>query len=69
MPRFTSRVARSRCAATGKQRYLTYFEARDAAVEIERTTGENHGRPYRCDKCGDFHLGKSGPDRNAPIQE
>ena len=58
MPKPASRIARSRCPDTGKQRYTTYFEARDAAAEIRRSTGEDHGAPYRCDLCGDFHLGK-----------
>lgn len=52
---------RSVCAATGKRRYASYFEAKAAAREIRDTMYEDHGNPYRCDECGGFHLGRSQP--------
>lgn len=51
------RIGRTICSITGKHRYPDYFAARDAAETIARTTGEDHGRPYRCDACKGFHLG------------
>ncbi|MFN2524789.1 MAG: hypothetical protein ABR505_00770 [Actinomycetota bacterium] len=50
---------RSVCSATGKRRYGNWFEARDAAELIKREASEDHGRPYRCEHCGGFHLGRA----------
>jgi hypothetical protein len=55
------RMTRSLCTDTGKKKYRRYFEARAAADDIARTSRENHGRPYQCEHCGDWHLGRSSP--------
>ena len=52
-------MASSYCGKTGKQRYGTYFEAKANASAIKDQTAEDHGTPYRCDACGDWHLGRS----------
>ena len=59
MSRLPRRMARSYCGKTNKQRYATYFEAKAAAQAIKDQTREDHGTPYRCEHCGDFHLGRS----------
>lgn len=53
------RMASSYCGKTGKQRYETYFEAKANASAIKDQTDEDHGTPYRCESCGDWHLGRS----------
>lgn len=53
------RMGRTTCAPTGKKRYRGYWEARAAAGEIRHQTGDDHGKPYRCDECGGWHLGRS----------
>ena len=50
------------CAATGKRRYVSYWAARQASLEIRRE-GQDHGRPYSCDECAGWHLGRSSPVR------
>lgn len=53
------RVGRSVCSATGgKRRYASYWEARAAARQIRDETSSDHGRPYRCDRCDGWHLGR-----------
>ncbi len=54
------------CAKTGKRRYEDWYAARDAADLIRRETGEHHGRPYRCEHCGGFHLGREQGAQRAP---
>jgi hypothetical protein len=53
------RFSRTLCTKTGKQRYDSYWDARAAAQNIKDTLAEDHGRPYRCDGCGGWHLGRS----------
>lgn len=48
---------RSICARTGKKRYDSYFEARQARDAIKHQTGEEHGKPYSCSSCDGWHLG------------
>ena len=52
-------MASSYCGKTGKQRYISYFEAKANAAAIRDQTHEDHGTPYKCDHCGDWHLGRS----------
>ncbi|MGH2694407.1 MAG: hypothetical protein ACRDJJ_06260 [Actinomycetota bacterium] len=52
---------RSTCAKTGKRRYGSYFEARQAAASIRSDVGEEHGKPYECTHCRGWHLGRTGP--------
>jgi hypothetical protein len=47
------------CTATGKRRYPSYSDARRAATEIRNEMDQDHGRPYRCDECGGWHLGRT----------
>jgi hypothetical protein len=49
------------CAKTGKRRYDSYFEAKHSAASIRHEVREEHGTPYRCEHCGGWHLGRSGP--------
>jgi hypothetical protein len=46
------------CAETGKRRYDSYFEAKQAAASIHRESGEDHGKPYACGHCNGWHLGR-----------
>ncbi|HEX2241269.1 MAG TPA: hypothetical protein VHJ82_09040 [Actinomycetota bacterium] len=57
---------RSICAETGKRRYADWFEARDAAELIKHEMAEDHGRPYHCEHCGGFHLGRDQGAQRAP---
>jgi predicted RNA-binding Zn-ribbon protein involved in translation (DUF1610 family) len=61
--RLPRRMASSYCGKTGKQRYSSYFEAKANASAIRDQTAEDHGSPYRCEHCGDWHLGRSSFDR------
>ncbi|MGH2731163.1 MAG: hypothetical protein ACRDJI_11235 [Actinomycetota bacterium] len=55
---------RSICAKTGKKRYSSYFEAKQADASIRRDVGEDHGSPYACERCGGWHLGRSSSERS-----
>jgi len=59
-------MASSYCGRTGKQRYSTYFEARANAAAIREQTNEDHGTPYRCEYCRDWHLGRGQVRRIEP---
>lgn len=55
------RMHSSYCGKTGKQRYASYFQAKANARAIKEQTTEDHGAPYRCEHCGEWHLGRSSP--------
>lgn len=55
---FKHRVVRSICGKTGKVSYQSYFEAKASARAIKDSTTEDHGTPYRCEDCGQWHLGR-----------
>ena len=57
------RIARTVCGPTGKRRYISYWEARQASLQIRRETDQDHGTPYRCEECGGWHLGSSSLTR------
>lgn len=45
----------------GKRGYLSRVDAKRAQKFFRKRNGVKHCRPYRCTRCGFWHLGRVGP--------
>lgn len=67
-------MARSRCAATGKDRFPNKLEASLAIADIQRSNNYNRKRKfrdeptrsYRCEFCGDHHMTSRAKNAESP---
>jgi hypothetical protein len=59
VPAIQEAISGELCVATRKVRYLEQRTARLAAAEVAKRPGDPSGRvsAYRCDACGDWHVG------------